>query len=90
MITQKIRDLVSPLELDPEVKTRIEELLQPFAPEAEVPEDIRDKVLELLDLEVETNELLAQAYENTAQNVDQFISEAEQAAAPSDPTSTNS
>lgn len=86
MTIQKIRDIISPLELDPEVKDRITQLLAPLPPEGELPREIKDQVLELLDLEIDTNELLAQAYEKTASDVDQYVSDIEQATTSPDTT----
>ena len=78
MNTQAIRDLVATLELDAEVKAKIESYLSPLESSAEVPKETLDKVVELLDLEVETNELLAQAYEKTGQEIDSYLEKVDQ------------
>ena len=89
MNTQSVRNLISTLELDPEVKTRIESYLAPLDANAEVPKEVLDQIDELLSLEMDTNELLAQAYEQTGQEVDNYLKDIDKAVSDADqPTSS--
>lgn len=64
--------LVEPLELDSEVKQKIMSLISGIGDGDEVPSDIKNQIIELLDLEIETNELLAESYDEMTQEIDQY------------------
>lgn len=72
MKVSAIKQLIDPLELDPEVKQRIYTLICNFNDSDEVPIDIKNQILELLDLEIETNELLAQTYDQLTGEIDKY------------------
>jgi len=79
MKVSAIKTLVEPLELDSEVKQKIFALMASFGDDDELPLETKNQVLELLDLEIETNELLAQTYDQMTQEIDKYHAEVGQA-----------
>ena len=79
MTTQNLRDTIASLELDPEVRAKIDSLLNPLKLSADVPQNVIDQITKLLDLEIDTNELMAQAYEKTGQEIDTYLKEVDNA-----------
>ncbi|MBP9817540.1 hypothetical protein KBC75_02155 [Candidatus Shapirobacteria bacterium] len=71
--TVKLREQINKAKLSLEIGQKIEELLKPFGLDEEVPDNIFDQILKLVDLDIKATELERDIYQSGADMADEFL-----------------
>lgn len=72
MNVKGIKDIIEQMELSLEAVTRIDEILAEFG-EGEVSNEVIDKILKIVDIEMDATKLTADIYQAGADMADEFL-----------------
>ena len=81
MTAKEAREIVVEMGLSEEVVTRIEEILADYSDDEEIPNEVIDRILLIVDAEVETVELAEEIYQGGAELADEFLEKVDQESA---------
>ena len=73
MKLKEVREIVEGMELSVEAMVKVTEILDDIGEEAEIPDETIDKILAIVDVEIDANQLAADIYQNGADMTNEFL-----------------
>ena len=73
MIAKEVKQIVLDMELSADALLKADKLLESYGENDEVPEDVINKILLIVDVEIDANQLAADIYQSGAELADEFL-----------------
>ena len=73
MDIKEVKEIVNGMELSPEAMAKVEEILAPYQGGEQIPDEIIDKILAIIDLEIDATQLASDIYNSGVELDDEFL-----------------
>ena len=73
MDIKEVKDIVNGMELSPEALAKVDEILSDYKEGETIPDGVIDKILAIVDLEIDATKLAADIYKSGAELADEFL-----------------
>ncbi|MCX6726250.1 MAG: hypothetical protein NTY75_00325 [Candidatus Shapirobacteria bacterium] len=73
MTTKEARQIIMDMGLSAEVILQADKILSQYKDDEEIPDDVINKILMIVDVEIDANQLVADVYESGTELADDFL-----------------
>ena len=73
MNVKEAREIMKGMELSAEAILKIDEILMPYENGGEIPDEVIDKILAIVDVEMDATKLAADVYQSGVEMADEFL-----------------